>query len=235
MKMDRISCIAVDDEPLALLVISRFCERRGDIDLVTFNEPRIGLDEIMRRKPDLVLLDIEMNSISGLDMAGSLPRECCFIFTTAHAQYAINGFDMDAVDFLHKPFAYERFEQAIEKARRRIHTRRTIKTDNLVVKQEYNNISIPMDDILYVEAMGNYVKILRRSGGYVLSRTGIQALSGQLPAGRFLRVHRSYIIPLHGVEYFSKREVKIAGRAVPVPIGRRYADTAYDVLSNHER
>lgn len=230
--MKKISCIAVDDEPLALLVISRFCERRGDIDLATFSEPRIGLEEIMRRKPDLVLLDIEMNSISGLDMAGSLPRECCFIFTTAHAQYAINGFDLDAVDFLHKPFAYERFEQAIEKARRRIHARRARKTDYLVVKQEYSNISIPMDDILYVEAMGNYVKILRRSGGYVLSRTGIQALSGQLPADRFLRVHRSYIIPLRGVEHFSKREVKITGRAAPIPIGRRYADTAYEALAN---
>ena len=112
MKTRRISCIAIDDEPLALLVISRFCERRGDIDLKTFSEPRVGIEQIRLLKPDLVLLDIEMNSISGLDVAGALPCECCFIFTTAHAQYALDGFDLDAVDFLHKPFAYERFDQA---------------------------------------------------------------------------------------------------------------------------
>lgn len=232
MKKRRISCIAIDDEPLALLVISRFCERRGDIDLKTFSEPRVGIEQIRQTKPDLVLLDIEMNSISGLDVAGALPCECCFIFTTAHAQYALDGFDLDAVDFLHKPFAYERFDQAIDKARRRIDARRGHETENLVVKQEYNNISIPYGDILYVEAMGNYVKILRRSGGYVLSRTGINALSEMLPSPQFMRVHRSYIIPLQGVEHFSKREVKITGRAAPIPVGRRYADSTYEILSH---
>ena len=231
--MKKITCIAIDDEPLALLVISRFCERSGDIDLTTFSEPRIGMEEIARRKPDLVLLDIEMNSISGLDVAHWLPRECCFIFTTAHAQYAIDGFDLDAVDFLHKPFAYERFEQAIDKARRRIMARRRAsQPDTLVVKQEYNSISIPMDDIIYVEAMGNYVKIVRRSGGYVLSRTGIKALSEMLPEDRFLRVHRSYVISRLGVEHFTKREVKVEGRETPIPIGKLYAEAAYEALSN---
>lgn len=230
MKRRRISCIAIDDEPLALMVISRFCERRGDIDLKTFSEPRVGIEQIRQMKPDLVLLDIEMNSISGLDVASALPCDCCFIFTTAHARYALDGFDLDAVDFLHKPFAYERFDQAIDKARRRIDARHGHEAENLVVKQEYNSISIPYGDILYVEAMGNYVKILRRSGGYVLSRTGINALSEMLPSPQFLRVHRSYIIPLHGVEHFSKREVKISGRAAPIPIGRRYADSTYEIL-----
>ena len=230
--MNRITCIAIDDEPLALLVISRFCERCGDIDLTTFSEPRIGMEEIARRKPDLVLLDIEMNSVSGLDVAHWLPRECCFIFTTAHAQYAIDGFDLDAVDFLHKPFAYERFEQAIDKARRRIRARRRARQpDTLVVKQEYNSISIPMDDIIYVEAMGNYVKIVRRSGGHVLSRTGIKALSEMLPEDQFLRVHRSYVVSRRGVEHFTKREVKVEGRETPIPIGKLYAEAAYEALS----
>ena len=101
--MKKIKCIAIDDEPLALLVISQFCERKGNI----------GLEEIIRKKPDLVFLDIEMNSISGLDIAHILPHDTCFIFTTAHAQYALDGFDLNATDFLHKPFSYERFEKAI--------------------------------------------------------------------------------------------------------------------------
>ena len=118
--MKKIKCIAIDDEPLALLVISQFCERKGNIELTTYCEPKIGLEEIIRKKPDLVFLDIEMNSISGLDIAHILPHDTCFIFTTAHAQYALDGFDLNATDFLHKPFSYERFEKAIEKAFRQI-------------------------------------------------------------------------------------------------------------------
>ena len=117
--MKKATCIAIDDEPLALLVITQFCERFGGLELTTFSEPLVGLEEIRRCKPDLVFLDIEMNSISGLDIARDLPEECCFIFTTAHAQYALNGFELDAVDFLHKPFAYERFCQALDSFCRR--------------------------------------------------------------------------------------------------------------------
>jgi two-component system response regulator LytT len=169
--MKKFSCIAIDDEPLALLVITQFCERFGNLDLSTFSEPRIGLEEIKRHKPDLVFLDIEMNSINGLDIAHALPRECCFIFTTAHAQYALNGFDLDAVDFLHKPFAYERFKKAVEKAIRRIETEKV--PENIVIKQEYANVTIPINDILYIEAMENYTKIFRENGGYILSRTNM--------------------------------------------------------------
>lgn len=110
--MKKLTCIAIDDEPIALLIISQFCERKGGLELTTFSEPLTGLKEIARCKPDLVFLDIEMNSISGLDIAHALPPESCLIFTTAHAQYALDGFDLDAVDFLHKPFAYERFEKS---------------------------------------------------------------------------------------------------------------------------
>ncbi|HJB73659.1 MAG TPA: response regulator, partial [Candidatus Barnesiella merdigallinarum] len=169
--MKKATCIAIDDEPLALLVITQFCERFGGLELTTFSEPLVGLEEIRRCKPDLVFIDIEMNSISGLDIARDLPEECCFIFTTAHAQYALNGFELDAVDFLHKPFAYERFEKAVEKAIRRIETERDRTPDSIVVKQEYNNVTIPTNDILYIEAMENYTKIFRESGGYILSRT----------------------------------------------------------------
>lgn len=148
--MKNITCIAIDDEPMALLVIEQFCRRKGGLELTTFSEPRVGLEEIRRRKPDLVFLDIQMNSISGLEIANTLPGECCFIFTTAYAEYALDGFNLDAVDFLHKPFSYERFEVAVEKAMRRINARRPSASESLVVKQEYNNVSILLDDILYI-------------------------------------------------------------------------------------
>lgn len=230
--MKKISCIAIDDEPIALLVINRFCERRGGLELKTFSEPSIGLEEIRLLKPELVFLDIEMNSISGLDIAHTLPHECCFIFTTAHAQYALKGFDLDAVDFLHKPFAYERFEKAVDKALRRIEAQGKKIPENIVVKHEYSNISIPVSDILYIEAMENYIKIFRQSGGYILSHTSMKNILEILPEDVFLRIHRSYIIALDKVERFSKREIKLKGCAKYIPIGRLYADTFYRRLTS---
>lgn len=150
-----LRCIAIDDEPMALLIIEQFCRRKGGIELTTFSEPTIGLEEIRMKEPDLVFLDIHMNSINGLEIADTLPEKCCFIFTTAYAQYALEGFNLDAVDFLHKPFSYERFEVAVEKAIRRIESKRHHSPEYLIVKQEYNNVSIPLSDILYIEALGN--------------------------------------------------------------------------------
>lgn len=221
--MKNITCIAIDDEPMALLVIEQFCRRKGGLELITFSEPRVGLEEIRRRKPDLVFLDIQMNSISGLEIADTLPGECCFIFTTAYAEYALDGFNLDAVDFLHKPFSYERFEVAVEKAMRRINARRPSASESLVVKQEYNNVSIPLDDILYIEALGNYVKIVRASGGHVLTRTNLKAIADLLPAGRFLRIHRSYVVPVGTVVSFTRSRVVLRGLDEALPVGTQYA------------
>lgn len=231
----KITCIAIDDEPLALLVIARFCERRGGIKLTTFSEPRIGLKEIIHSKPDLVFLDIEMNSISGIEIAHSLPQECCLIFTTAHAEYALEGFDLDAADFLHKPFAYDRFEIAVEKALRRIESRQSRTPENIVIKQEYNNVTIAVSEILYVEAMGNYVKIYRTRGGYVLSRTNMKAIRELLPENRFLRIHRSYMIAVDKVERFSKSKIKLTGKDTLLPIGQLFANKVYDTLVSKDR
>lgn len=228
--MKNITCIAIDDEPMALLVIEQFCHRKGGMELTTFSEPRVGLEEIRRRKPDLVFLDIQMNSLNGLEIADKLPHECCFIFTTAYAEYALNGFDLDAVDFLHKPFSYERFEVAVEKALRRIHARRPSTSESLVVKQEYNNVSIPLSDILYVEALGNYVKIVRASGGHVLTRTNLKAITDLLPAADFLRIHRSYVVPVASVVSFTRSRVMLKGREEGLPVGTQYVTQVLEAL-----
>ena len=172
-----------------------------------------------------------MNSISGLDIAHVLPPESCLIFTTAHAQYALDGFDLDAVDFLHKPFAYERFEKAVEKAIVFIEARQNKLPENIIIKQEYNNISIPISDILYIEAMENYTKIFRINGNYILSRTSLKSIQEMLPEKAFLRTHRSYIIPVNKVERFSKREINLTGCRIVIPIGRQYAENVYATLT----
>lgn len=125
--------------------------------MTVYDEPRVGFEAIKREQPDLVLLDIEMNSISGLEIAQHLPEKTVLVFTTAHAQFALEGFNLDAVDFLHKPFAYDRFEVALNKAFRRIAMKNAVQTkESITVKQEYNNVVIPLDDILYVEAIRRF-------------------------------------------------------------------------------
>lgn len=206
--MRKISCIAIDDEPIALLVIKRFCERKGNMELTSFCEPRIGLEEIVRTKPDLVFLDIEMNGLSGLDVAKALPEKCTLVFTTAHAKYALEGFNLDAVDFLHKPIAYERFERAVEKAILHIKANKNEIThdviqDTIVVKQDYSSINIPISDIFYIEALENYSKIFRLNGGTIISRLNIKAIHKMLPQKQFIRVHRSFVVPVNKIQQFS--------------------------------
>lgn len=230
--MNRIlKCIAIDDEPMALLVIEQFCNRKGGIELTTFCEARVGLEEILHTKPDLVFLDIQMDNMSGLEIADVLSNTCCFIFTTAYAEYAIEGFNLDAVDFLYKPFSYERFEIAVEKALRRIDARQSSAAECLIVKQEYCNVSIPFSDILYIKALGNYVKIVRISNTYVLTRVKLKVIMELLPKKLFLRIHRSYIIAISAVSSFTRTRIEIAGLKKGLPVGAQYAEQVMLVLS----
>ena len=236
--MRKINCIAIDDEPIALFIIKQFCDRKGGMEITTFCDPRIGLEEIIRTKPDLVFLDIEMNGLNGLDV-NALPVESTLIFTTAHAKYALDGFNLDAVDFLHKPIAYKRFERAVEKAMLHIggltEPWNEAMQENIVVKQDYTSITVPISDIFYIEAMENYSKIFRICGENIISRLNIKALHGMLPKNYFLRVHRSFLIPLNKVSQFSKQEIHLQGLERTIPVGRSYAKYIYEVLSQNKR
>lgn len=223
--MKTIRCIAIDDEPMALLVIEQFCRRKGGLSLETFSEPHVGLETIRRTRPELVFLDIRMNGMDGLEVAQALPKGCCLIFTTAYAQYALDGFDLDAVDFLHKPFAYERFVRAVDKALRRIEARaKSDRTETVTLKQEYNNVVIPVNEILYLEAMENYTKVHRRNGRYILSRNSLKRTAELLPADQFLRVHKSYVVALSQVAEYSHVQLRLKESSVIIPIGRTYVD-----------
>lgn len=227
---DLVRCVAIDDEPLALEVIDKFCQRIGNIELKKFSNPIIGLEAIEQSRPDIVFLDIEMDGINGLDVASRLPKDTCFIFTTAYLRYALDGFDLDAVDYLHKPFAYSRFLTAFSKAMRRIgHERINTTTQCIVVKQDYNNISIPLDDILYIEAVEAYSKIFRLTGECITSRILLKNLFAMLPSESFLRIHRSFIVPKSKIKSFNKQEVTLNNGKV-LPVGRQYASKLIEVL-----
>ncbi|MDE6137362.1 MAG: LytTR family DNA-binding domain-containing protein [Muribaculaceae bacterium] len=218
-----VSCIAVDDEPLALEVIRKFCERRGDLALEVFTDPAAALEAIRSRRPAIAFLDIEMDGIDGITLAASLPADTCIIFTTAYLDYAAEGFDLDAVDYLHKPFSYDRFLKAVARALRRLdYTRAAAAPRSIVVKQEYNNVTIPLDDILYVEAMEAYSKIYRRTGPCTVSRVTLKNLGAMLPPDTFIRIHRSYIVPRARIASFNSQEVRLDSGHI-LPVGRSYA------------
>ncbi|MBD5250612.1 MAG: response regulator transcription factor [Bacteroides sp.] len=227
-----IKCVAIDDEPLALNIIETFCRRLGGIDLVTFSNPLEGLEYIKTERPHLVFLDIEMEPNDGLYIAARLPQETCFIFTTAYLHYALDGYDLDAVDYLHKPFAFSRFQAAFNKALRRI-GRQQLKAvgQNITVKQDYNNISIPVDDILYIEAMEGYSKIFRLSGGCVVTRMLLKKLSALLPPEDFVRIHRSFIVSKSKIKTYNRQEIVLVTDAT-IPIGRQYAADIMNLLGS---
>lgn len=224
-----MKCIAIDDEPVALGIIRQFCQRSGDIELITFTDPVEGLQKVKDMHPDLVFLDIEMGGFNGIDIARQLPAGTFLIFTTAYAEFAVDGFDLDAIDFLHKPFSYNRFERAVEKVKRlqelqRLQAKPVFADEEITLKVEYKNVKIRLADIEYIEAMDNYIRIILTSDKPILSQTSMKTVMELLPAERFMRIHKSYIVPLHKIASYNRRQLTLHHRNVELPIGRVYAD-----------
>lgn len=234
-----IRCIAIDDEPVALSIIRNYCERRGGMILETYSSPRLGMQRVSEWKPDLVLLDIEMNGTSGIELARQLPPLCCLIFTTAYARYALDGFEVNAVDFLHKPYFYERFDRAMQKVELwlRMHDllRASESSDRqLMLKSEYKNVTVSVDSILYIESMDNYIKGHLADGTSVLSKIPLCTVEGQLPQGEFIRIHRSFVVARRRITGFSCSEVELTPKGKVLPIGKKYLDEVSRMLRKNE-
>ncbi|MDO4181169.1 MAG: LytTR family DNA-binding domain-containing protein [Bacteroidales bacterium] len=222
-------CIAIDDEPIALSIISRYCEQRGGIVLETYSSPRLGMQRVYEWRPDVVFLDIEMNGTSGIELVHKLPSSCCLIFTTAYAHYALEGFELNAVDFLHKPYFYERFDRAMQKAEQwlRMHDLLSVSESasrQLLLKSEYKNVTLSIDTILYVESIDNYVKVHLADGTSVLSKISLRSLEEQLPPEEFVRIHRSFVVSRSRVAKFTRTEVVLAKTGKTLPVGKKYAE-----------
>ncbi len=234
MTSQKLRCVAIDDEPLALDIISKFCERFGGIELSAYSDPAEGIEVIKKGDFDLAFLDVEMEGINGLEIAAAVPPEACFIFTTAYLNYAFDGFNLNAVDYLHKPFAYDRFKLAVEKAIKKLDYNEHVQADKcIVVKQEYNNVSIPLADIAYVEAMEGYSKIFRTDGSCTLSRVILKTIGAMLPQKKFLRIHRSFIVAVDKIRSFSRQSVTLASGQT-IPVGRQYSALLAERLQNQK-
>lgn len=220
-----ITCVAIDDEPIALRIISEYCRRYGDMELKCFTSPVAGMEAIRSMEPDVVFLDIQMNSHIGIELAKELPDGTCLIFTTAFANYALEGFNVDAVDFLHKPIFYPRFMKAMEKAKRYINSfEKETPSAPITLKADYKNIVINLKDIMVIEAMDNYVKIFRKDKPTVVPQITMKELESLLPREDFKRIHRSFIISVSYIEKFSNRTIYIRDFPRSIPVGRKYLE-----------
>lgn len=230
-----IRCIAIDDEPVALKILENWCLRYGKIELETFSIPRLGMERIWKVRPDVVFMDIEMNGISGIDLARQLPEDTCLIFTTAYAGYAVDSYDVNAVDFLHKPYFYARFEKAMRKAEKVLRAESLLSfsesaTRSVLLKSRYRNVSVSFDKIVYAESMDNYLKVHLSDNTTVVSKYSISNLESKLPEGEFLRIHRSFIVAVKLVSSFTRSTVTLGNAGVTLPVGRKYAPSVESAL-----
>ena len=226
-----IHCIALDDEPLALQVIVQYCSKISYLQLdKVFTNPDDAKDYLKNNKVDLLFLDIQMPDINGVQFYKSLTTKPPVIFTTAFKDYAVDGFNVDAIDYLLKPFEYDRFLKAIYKAKEYIEflASQDLQMSSIYVKVNYEMMKINLKDIDLIEALDDYIKIHIKPYP-VLTLMTLKGVLEKLPENLFLRIHRSYIIPLHKVEKFSKNKVQVVGKEIP--IGSSYADVYERLLS----
>lgn len=221
-----LTCVIADDEPLPVELLSAYAERVPELKvLATFNDPIEAQKFLSENQVDLVFLDIEMPHLNGLELLKSLPQKPMAIFTTAYAEFAVDGFELNAIDFLLKPFDFERFKKSVEKAieYKYFSQRPKPKTSDsfIFVKSEYKAVKINLADILYIEGMDSYVKIYA-GGKPVLSLMSMKACLDLLPPEDFIRVHRSFIVPVSKVQSIRNKVIKIGDKEIP--IGGTYED-----------
>ncbi len=226
-----ISCVAIDDEPLALVVLQEYISLTPTLELKrSFTDAFAALEYLKRNETDLMFLDIRMPQITGIQMLKSLPKPPPVIFTTAYSNYAVDGFNLDALDFLLKPFEYDRFLKAVNKASEYLNYKDKPNVSEsasyIFVKSEYQIIKINLGDIKFIEGMDDYVKIFVAEK-MVLTNIPMKDMMRKLPDG-FVRVHRSFIIPLNRIESVRNKRIKIGDKLIPV--GDSYAENFFKLL-----
>jgi len=225
-----MKAIAIDDEPIALEIIKSHAAKVPFLELrATFTDAFQALEYMQRENVDLIFLDIKMPDISGIDFFHSLSKKPLVIFTTAYSEHAVTSFELDAVDYLLKPFSLSRFIKGCNKAFELFNFRNdSQKVNHLYVKTGYEQIKVLFDDILYVEAAGNYVSFVLKDSS-ILSRSTFNEAVAQLPSDKFIRVHRSYLVAVNKVEKVEKHQVTIGKNKIPV--GEAYSQNLSAIIS----
>lgn len=230
-----IKAIAIDDEPLALKVVETFSKETGLVSLEkSFSKPNDALKYINSFPVDLIFLDIHMPSKSGIDFYKELDKDIMVIFTTAYSEYAVEGFNLNAVDYVVKPFTYDRFLQAVQKANDYYHYTKatdTPKQNFIYIRADYSLFKINFSDIIYIEGLNDYVKFHIHDQKPIVARMTLKNLMDRLPETEFARVHRSYIVPKSRINAIRNKQIFIynEGKSIEIPIGKSYEEEVYKI------
>lgn len=232
-----LSCAIIDDEPLAAELLASYVSKTPGLRLAGVYESAVtAMRELRERPVDLLFLDIQMPELSGLEFATLLPKDTRIIFTTAFDRYAIDGYKVDAADYLLKPVSYDRFAASVNKVIEWFETnerRKTAARDRFVyVKSEYKLIRLDFDDILYIEGLKDYVKIYFEAPRKpVLSLVNMKRVEDCLPSPQFMRVHRSFIVNMAKVSMVDRGRIVVGD--VFIPVSESYKGQVQEYLDGH--
>jgi two-component system, LytTR family, response regulator len=230
-----IKCIAVDDEPLALELMETYISQVPGLELLeTFTDAISAWGYIQKNPVDLIFLDIQMPDITGIQLAKSLDRrKPMVIFTTAFSKYAVEGFNVEAIDYLLKPFEFSRFLDAVNKAKEFKALNETTVTPvdekAIFVKSDYQNLRICTKDIHYIEGFDDYIRIHLDSGKSIYTLMSLKNVLEKLPENDFLRVHRSYIVPVKRIQRIFNQHIQLGEKEIP--IGKSYVEAVRKFLN----
>ena len=224
-----MKCVIIDDEPLAVDLIKEFVSKVESLELInTFNNAIDAIAVINNSNVDLIFLDIEMPHFSGIDFLNAIDKKPLIIFTTAYSDYAVEGFNLGAVDYLVKPIPFHRFLKSVMRAQQLFQSQNTTPTitpkivapemepDFMFVRSEYENVKINFSDILFIEGLKDYVKIYTSDNKFTLTLISLIKLENTLSSKGFSRIHRSYIINIKYVKSIQKNKVLIADKRIPI-------------------
>jgi len=234
-----ISAIAIDDEPLALQLVAGYIEKTPGLTLAgRFDNPLDAMEFLSGEAVDLIFVDIQMPDLTGLEFTRSLVKGPKVIFTTAYEKYALEGFRLDVVDYLLKPFSYEEFLKAVQKVQKLIKLEKGFpdqveaNNDFLFLKSDYKIKRINFNDILYIEGMKDYVKVyIQNSARPVMSLTTMKLIESKLPEKKFMRIHRSFIVNLEKIDTIERSRVVFGKKYIPV--SDQYSDKFQEFLDKN--
>ncbi len=218
-----LRCCVVDDEPLARDLIASYIDKTPYMELVgKFSSAQEAIKMILEENIDVVFLDIQMPQLNGLEFARIIPPSCRIIFTTAYDRYAVDGYKVNALDYLMKPVSYEEFVGAANRALEWTDVRKRADDNShennyLIVRSEYKQIQIPVKDIVFIEGLKDYVKIyVEGESNSIMSLMSIKALENYLPSTEFMRVHRSYIVNKSKIRVIERNRIVFGKHYIPV-------------------
>ena len=234
-----IRCIAIDDEPLALKQIAGYIRKTPFLELAASHERAVeAMAFLQRNHVDLMFVDINMPDLSGMEFVKSLTDPPGIIFTTAYSEYALEGFRVDAIDYLLKPISYGDFLKSANKALKQLNTEATPaeevnrRDEFLLIKSEHRVVRINFDDILYIEGMREYVRIYLAGQKPVMSLLSMKTLEAELPSGRFMRVHRSWIVNLSHITTIERNRI-VFGEDMYIPVGEQHQKSFREWMERH--